>query len=731
MAEASDSEAPMSLPLYGAALAVTLCGVLTVTDSVGDAVFTQEALTLTLLGFVFSIGGRILKINARLVGGLCLATIALAVSATLAGRVAWGALVPEVASKSDAHVAVILCWCAVLLSWCLLDDSTLLFTPLPAIASLGLVASFDLNDYVVCYFVLLLVATLFLLIGTQALRLRTLASAGERTRRTSGQTPTQLTLAIICVLTVLVLGFVLVTPIEAVTHNLSLAGAIRKLSNLGGAISGNPLTSRFSDDSDFSIGTGAGWSASTQVLMRVTASDGKPHLWQGRTYDHYDGSGWQSDISDQIRPMLSPTDNGDGTETFPLATMPPLGRSLMSASFDIVGDTDDFYYAATPRRLTLPSALDIDPRLGVDGQLSLSDDRTLGQMHYSVTSLLAPDPMDPAIQGRLRHLGADYPEEIISRYLSNMSDGARPELDPRARAYFQETVFRIVSTLPPSQQTPIDKALAIRDWVSKHCTYSLDVAPLDDHQDHVYQFLAQTRRGYCDLFASSMAVLCRVAGLPARVVTGFAPGVPDGQTYVLRAMDKHAWTEVYFPQVGWLSFDPTEGTMTDGSVPDPHAKPGWDWHSTLKHLGALPLVMGVAILALLLYVAKTEWFDRGFGRASGTDISRASQEAVGRRYERLTQLLAGLGLPRWVSETPSEYTARAKIFWATLGTQAPDFAVLDTLTSQLIAARYSGTNPENTESSEKNLREFAVQATRLRLKMLWRSLTGRFSRSKV
>ena len=107
------------------------------------------------------------------------------------------------------------------------------------------------------------------------------------------------------------------------------------------------------------------------------------------------------------------------------------------------------------------------------------------------------------------------------------------------------------------------------------------------------------------MFASSMAVLCRTAGIPTRVATGFAPGERNGQIFLLRAMDKHAWVEVFFPGSGWVEFDPTEGTSTDGSVPTnaPATKPNG---ANAFRTGAIPTVLSIAILAILIYLFKTE-----------------------------------------------------------------------------------------------------------------------------
>jgi protein-glutamine gamma-glutamyltransferase len=84
-------------------------------------------------------------------------------------------------------------------------------------------------------------------------------------------------------------------------------------------------------------------------------------------------------------------------------------------------------------------------------------------------------------------------------------------------------------------------------------------------------FLFGDKRGYCQQFAGSMALLLRMGGVPARVATGFTTGVLDSAThqYVVTDIDAHAWVEVWFPRYGWVRFDPTPGTAParGGHVP--------------------------------------------------------------------------------------------------------------------------------------------------------------------
>ena len=79
--------------------------------------------------------------------------------------------------------------------------------------------------------------------------------------------------------------------------------------------------------------------------------------------------------------------------------------------------------------------------------------------------------------------------------------------------------------------------------------------------------LTTTHRGFCQQFASLMAVMLRAIGIPARVALGFTQGTKEGSTWTAMAGDLHTWVEVPFTGYGWLSFDPTPG----GAFHDPSA----------------------------------------------------------------------------------------------------------------------------------------------------------------
>ena len=102
------------------------------------------------------------------------------------------------------------------------------------------------------------------------------------------------------------------------------------------------------------------------------------------------------------------------------------------------------------------------------------------------------------------------------------------------------------------------RAQAIERYLTTQFGYTLQL-PSEPPEDPLADFLFHRRRGHCEYFASSMAVMLRTLGIPSRVVTGFR-GAQFNQvnsTYIVRARDAHSWVEAYIPGAGWTTFDPT------------------------------------------------------------------------------------------------------------------------------------------------------------------------------
>jgi transglutaminase-like putative cysteine protease len=134
-------------------------------------------------------------------------------------------------------------------------------------------------------------------------------------------------------------------------------------------------------------------------------------------------------------------------------------------------------------------------------------------------------------------------------------------VDPRVGEIAQQAVA--------GAATDFDRALALQDYFTapgSPFTYSLQTAP-GAGDDALVEFLTVGRTGYCEQFASAMAVMLRTVGVPARVAVGFTAGVDGGSYRSISTSDAHAWVEAWFPGIGWTAFDPTP--LTDGRSIDP------------------------------------------------------------------------------------------------------------------------------------------------------------------
>ena len=157
--------------------------------------------------------------------------------------------------------------------------------------------------------------------------------------------------------------------------------------------------------------------------------------------------------------------------------------------------------------------------------------------------------------------------------LVNAADGYDERYDDICGTYLQlhdqidQRVYDIAREVTAGADTPYGKAIELQSWLAANCTYTLDVAEQNPNHDFVSSFLVETREGYCTYFASAMTVLCRMAGLPARYVEGYV-AYPDGEGLaVVTGREGHAWTEVYFRNFGWVTFDatPTSAEYTEYS----------------------------------------------------------------------------------------------------------------------------------------------------------------------
>lgn len=120
--------------------------------------------------------------------------------------------------------------------------------------------------------------------------------------------------------------------------------------------------------------------------------------------------------------------------------------------------------------------------------------------------------------------------------------------------------------------TAYDRALALQTWLRSDGGFVYDTGAPSASDDVVWEFL-EAKRGYCVHYATTMVVMARTQGIPARLAVGFLPGKPDRDGVVeVTGRNVHAWPELWFDDTGWVRFEPTPPAQT-GTAPVWAAEP--------------------------------------------------------------------------------------------------------------------------------------------------------------
>jgi transglutaminase-like putative cysteine protease len=195
---------------------------------------------------------------------------------------------------------------------------------------------------------------------------------------------------------------------------------------------------------------------------------------------------------------------------------------------------------------------------------------------YDVTGFIPTYSAD-----ELRNAGTSYPDWVTNEYLQ------LPDSLPGRVQNLALTVTAAATTgaAPPrTPQNPYDEAIAIQDFLRKNYSIDYKVPDTPPGRDTVDYFLFDRLRGYFDYHASAMVVMLRSLGVPARLAVGFAVDDSDKDAtgaYSVKDQNSYAWPEVYFPDHGWVAFNPTPDrssqiapTISDAPPPISGLDPG-------------------------------------------------------------------------------------------------------------------------------------------------------------
>lgn len=304
---------------------------------------------------------------------------------------------------------------------------------------------------------------------------------------------------------------------------------------------------------------GLGSPLSDQVIMEVEAPTDPPNgyrfYWEARTYDTYENNLWTTDL--KVFHELTPDSvdiNQPGVAVRPIVT----------ATFFPHVPISNLYTVPAPLwvNLSTQAYMNVNP----DGTVDFGSLMSKGFVHpgeqYTMRSAI-----DALTITQLKNAGTSYPQWVLDGYLQLPRN-----ITPRTR--------ELADDIATGLSNPYDIANAVTEYLRNNIVYNLSIDPPPPNQERIDWFLFDYQSGFCNYYASAEVILLRSLGIPTRMAVGFAQGIrevppiqelpPVGtgpnipyeqisetSTYVVRQKDAHAWPEVYFPEIGWVIFEPT------------------------------------------------------------------------------------------------------------------------------------------------------------------------------
>lgn len=284
-----------------------------------------------------------------------------------------------------------------------------------------------------------------------------------------------------------------------------------------------------------------------KIVMRVRSQ--AEGFWRVLAFDFYTGKGWEISRNEQVQKITRSSWSYQMSVPLPITR----GRTQeVVQTYSIVSDMPNLLPAlAYPKQLYFPTTeVAVDPEGGLRSPVGLVEDMT-----YTVVSEV---PLrDRAL---LQQSGNNYSQNIRNYYLqvpSAILKRVRDHTLEILNNYNQERVAK--STKPLT--SAYEKTLYLAQYLKQRYAIPEDplgLARLSENEDLVETFLFKNQGGYPDHFSTTLTMMLRSIGIPARLVAGFSSGQfnPFTGLYVVRNTDAYAMTEVYFPKYGWFAFDP-------------------------------------------------------------------------------------------------------------------------------------------------------------------------------
>jgi transglutaminase-like putative cysteine protease len=257
--------------------------------------------------------------------------------------------------------------------------------------------------------------------------------------------------------------------------------------------------------------------------------------WRGQVYDTFEDNQWLITGASEMRQPSSSS-----------LTIPDAGnRERITFTFDVYTETQIMLFSASQPisvgQNTIVLYNETSPDSDIIDVMTLRASPALEAGDIIRISAMMANPTIPELQ----QTGINYPDWVTEKYLQLPDD-----FSPRIR----DLALDIAS----QHDTPFDKATAITNYLRDEITYYSAIDVPDD-VDPLEYFLFKKKQGFCNYSATVEVLMLRAVGIPARLAVGYAQGEANVQNsiYTVRERDLHAWPEVYFPEYGWIEFEPT------------------------------------------------------------------------------------------------------------------------------------------------------------------------------
>jgi transglutaminase-like putative cysteine protease len=671
-----------SLPLYLASLAVTLAGVGAVGVTVTSGAWLPAWALIAVAGHGVSLLLRRLRVQAESVFyPVMLLGSAVVLQQAFVGSPLVGLDGPLAHVPTDASTALLVATLAVVRTFTLVTNSSLLFSPVPSITMLALVGSNNPNAEIPIYFGVLVLGALFIT-GYEAHLRR-----AKQIRRAPGPPLFHLLAAWAVTLAVALVALLFPLTLHPVLGPLSpfALPAVSRLRNLASFAQ--------QQYNSAPVGQGPIVLAPIPVYEVYGAETGR---FRTAVFTNYTGREWTG--QGQPGPVEFESSGRVPTHWPPS----PDGRTSLEAElFRFPGDPDRTEQVAVRevrhRMVSRGSAPQGVPALGRIRTLLYPRKIVL----YNVTGCV--NGSGHSSSGRTIEViseVAEYRDADLRRAPAVHRDGFADQEAlslPQSTIRVQELARRIGDRHP----APVDKIRAFIRYIEDNTTYTLLEERTPPGEDAASFYLFNTKRGACDLAATALAVMCRSVGIPARVAVGYNTGEPMEGGWLLRQDHSHMWVEAFFPGYGWVPFDPSPpiSSINDSflalTLYRLRTLFGQVGGGGLDALLLVSLVLGtLALAAYYGWKGARRWL--AAARRSRRVAADSPEAAVALIY---AQTVAGLQRKGWQRQpwmTPREYLHSLQRAWEGLShASAPNLGAdlvrqMESLTTAFERSRYAG-----------------------------------------